>query len=476
MGDKSLVKNSIYNVLYKALNIVFPLITSVYVARILKADSIGRVAAAQNIVSYFTLIAAMGIPTYGVKLIAQFRAKSKESSKAFSELFIINFVLSVVCSAAYYCLIFKVNYFDGKEILYAVCGLNIVFNIFNVDWFYQGIQEYGYIAIRNFVFKCISLFALVCFVRKPQDYTLYALISSGALVGNYIFNILRIRKYIVFTLKDICIRDHLHHIFILFVAAIAVEIYVLADVTMLDILCDSAIVGYYTMSMRVIKVIRGLVVAVSSVFLPQLSYYYFNGKQEEFYKLSNRGIHILTVLSVPAALGMFLVADEAVTVFLGIGFLNSIFTTRILAISIITVAFSNFIGMQILVTLGKEKITTISTICGAITNITLNYFLIRAYEHAGAAIASVITEGVVTVIQLFMARKYITFKFGWREVFPAAVSLMVCVCGLKFLNVSATLKLFLECGIGVFVYGTVLIVMKDEFALCILQVLQQKVR
>ena len=67
MSKKSLLKNSLYNILYKILNIVFPLITSMYVARILMAESIGKVAAAQNIVSYFTLLAAMGIPTYGVK-------------------------------------------------------------------------------------------------------------------------------------------------------------------------------------------------------------------------------------------------------------------------------------------------------------------------------------------------------------------------------------------------------------------------
>ena len=83
MSKKSLLKNSLYNILYKILNIVFPLITSMYVARILMAESIGKVAAAQNIVSYFTLLAAMGIPTYGVKLIAQFKPKTKELNKAF---------------------------------------------------------------------------------------------------------------------------------------------------------------------------------------------------------------------------------------------------------------------------------------------------------------------------------------------------------------------------------------------------------
>lgn len=465
MKNNNLLKNSVYNILYRTLNIIFPLITSVYVARVLMADSIGKVAAAQNIVSYFTLLAAMGIPTYGVKLIAQYAVKSKESSKAFSKLFIINFILSVTCSIIYYLLIFSVSYFNGQKILYAVCGLNIIFNIFNVDWFYQGIQEYGYIAARSFIFKSLSLLALVIFVRSPEDYILYALISSGALVGNYIFNIIRIRKYISFSFTDLHFSTHLRPIFTLFAATAAAEVYVLTDTTMLDFLCGSSIVGYYTMSMRVIRIIRSLVVAVSAVFLPQLSYYYFNGKRDAFYKLTNKGLHILTVLSIPAALGLALVSDEAITLFFGTEFTNSIFTTKILSISIITVAFSNFIGMQILVTIGREKITTISTVCGAATNIILNYFLIRSYQHYGAAIASVITEGLVMCIQLILARRYIKFKFGLGKVIISSLCLGIVVCIVKNISCPVPIKLVLECGAGSLVYAVILFILRDEFVL-----------
>ena len=158
--------------------------------------------------------------------------------------------------------------------LYCIAGLNVIFNALNVDWFYQGIQEYGYIAVRSFVIKVFSLLALVLFVRDSGDYLIYAFISSAALVGNYCFNIIKLKKYVRLSFKDLKFKEHLKHILILFAATIAVEVYVLADTTMLDVLCDSSVVGYYTMSMRIIKLIRSLVVAVSAVFLPQLSYYY----------------------------------------------------------------------------------------------------------------------------------------------------------------------------------------------------------
>lgn len=464
VANKTLIiKNSFYNVLYRCLNIVFPFITSVYVARVLLAESIGRVAAAQNVVSYFTILAAMGIPTYGIKLVAQYKTKTKEMDKAFSELFIINFILTVLSSICYYLLVFTVPFFYGKRILYSVTGISLVLNIINVDWFYQGIQEYGYIAKRSFAVKCVSLLALVICVRDSSDYVIYALLNSCALVANYLFNIFKLRKYVKLFFQNLVFKEHLSHIFFLFIASIAAEVYVLADTTMLDVLCSSEIVGYYTMSMRIMRILRGLVVAVAAVFLPQLSNYFYNGEKKEFLILTNKGLHILITLSFPVALGIILVADDAILIFFGPEFASSILTTRILAVSVISVALSNFIGMQILVTIGKERVTTLSTICGALINVILNYFLIFKFQHVGAAIASVITEMCVTIIQIVLSRKYIKLRFYLKNVMMALLGMLIIVSLIHLLPISIMIRFLCECAIGAVTYFVIMNALKDQF-------------
>lgn len=57
MKEKSLAKNSIYYLIYNVLNVLFPFITGIYVARILPKNIVGEVAAAQNIVTYFVILA-----------------------------------------------------------------------------------------------------------------------------------------------------------------------------------------------------------------------------------------------------------------------------------------------------------------------------------------------------------------------------------------------------------------------------------
>ena len=80
---KSLAKNSLYNIIYQALMLVFPMITSMYVSRIILEDGVGKVAYAQNIVSYFTALAATGFPAYGIREIAKVSDNQKEKNKSF---------------------------------------------------------------------------------------------------------------------------------------------------------------------------------------------------------------------------------------------------------------------------------------------------------------------------------------------------------------------------------------------------------
>lgn len=69
--NNSIAKNGVFNVIYNVANILFPLIISMYVSRILMPDGIGQVSYAQNIASYFVTFASLGIPTLGIREIAK---------------------------------------------------------------------------------------------------------------------------------------------------------------------------------------------------------------------------------------------------------------------------------------------------------------------------------------------------------------------------------------------------------------------
>lgn len=465
--SKSIAKNSLYNIVYKCLNVLFPLITAAYVSRVLLAEGVGKVSGAQNIVQYFFLVAALGLPTYGVKAIASTERNREALSKTFSELFWINACSTLICTILYYTMIFALPYFEGRTLLFVISGLKIPFNFINIDWFYQGREEYRYIMLRSMMIK-IGLFAAVfLFVKTQEDYCIYALLLVLATGTNYIFNIIHSKKYADIVTKGLDLKSHIKLVMALLAASISIEIYTLADTTMLTFIKGDTIVGYYSQAVKGINVIKTLVTAICAVFLPRLSYYHSIGEKKKFFDLINKGFKILAFISIPTTLGTILVASDMVPVLFGLGFNDSILTVQILSVSIISCAFSNFIGYQILVTLGKERQMLLSTVVGACTNIFLNAVLIGIWSHNGAAIASVITEILVTVIQAFVIRHVVPLHIEKRFVISlifSNIGMMVCVFVINQIIPIRIIRMMSAVIVGVIAYFAISIGLKNDIA------------
>ena len=206
---KSLGKNSVFNVIYTCANILFPLLTSMYVARILMESGVGRVAYAQNIASYFTTFAALGLPNYGVRKVAQCRDNRTELNRTFSELFFINMISTTIAFVSYIVVVISLDNSMMTVPLAIASGLAVFFNYLNIDWLYQGEEEYTYITLRSIAVKVASFILVVIFVRSANDYVIYALIVSLATGGNYIFNVIHARSFVSITISNIHLKKHI---------------------------------------------------------------------------------------------------------------------------------------------------------------------------------------------------------------------------------------------------------------------------
>lgn len=147
--------NFIMNFILTASNFIFPLITFPYVSRILLASGNGRVNFAASVANYFMMVASLGIPTYGIKACAKVRDDKDALSKTVQEILIINLVSTVLVTLTYLICIFTVPKFVQDKTLYLIEGVNIVLNMFGVNWLYQGLEQYDYITARSVIFKFI---------------------------------------------------------------------------------------------------------------------------------------------------------------------------------------------------------------------------------------------------------------------------------------------------------------------------------
>jgi O-antigen/teichoic acid export membrane protein len=462
--NDSLIKNSIYNMIYKLLNIIFPLLMSAYVSHIIYSKGVGKVVSAQNIVQYFLMIAALGIPEYGIREIAKRRECEKSRNRVFSELFWLNGISTICCIFAYIVFASYMNWFNDK-LLYMIAGISIILNFINVDWVYQGEENYKFIMIRSFIVKITTLILMVILVRTENDYYFYVLANVVAVAGNYIFNIIHLRKLgvkLYFKNLDIC--RHLKSVFILLCTTISIELYTLLDITMLTYSCDEENVGYYAMALKIPKMIIVAVTGISGVLLPRLSRYYSENEIDKCNVIVSNALAILIFLFIPCGVGIIIVAPELMVVLFGESFLPGVATLRIASLLIYALGFSNLFGTQLLLTVGKEKQLLLSTICGATTNIVLNGILIPKYAQNGAAVASVISETLVTLMTLNFAMKNFKINLEKRGIVVCSVSCVVMTvvcCITKQMFQSSILSLLFTVVVGGSVYVGCNAIMKN---------------
>ncbi len=402
----SLTKNFIYNLLYNVSRVIFPLITAPYVARVLEPEGVGIYNFAMTYAGYFALVALLGVPTYGVREVARVREDKHKLNALVSQLMSIVTLSTLVVTIIYILTLTFINQLNKDFIYFVLAGFSLYLSPFQTNWFYQGIEEFDFITIRSIIVKVISIVCLFVFVRTRDDLIPYIIISVMGTVVADIWNYVKMSSKGIkprFTLKGL--SPHVKPLFVLFASSVAISIYTVLDTLMLGFMREYNEVGYYSNAMNASKILLVVVTSLSVVSIPRFSSYIGKGLNEQANKLANRSFAFVGLLAFPLSIGLGCVSPVFVPWFFGDQFMGSIVPLEILSLLNIAIGFSNILGVQILVGLGKDKLFLHCVLCGTISNFLLNCILIPLWGATGASIASVIAEFTVTVMMFYYMYK-----------------------------------------------------------------------
>lgn len=460
----TLSKNSFYNIIYTLLNFVFPLISSVYVARVLSAEGIGQVVFAQSVASYFVTSATLGLPNHGLREIAQNRDNAEQINRLFTELLLVNTGSTTISLIVYIAVLCSVSQFYQDISLFTACGSVILLNYFNFDWFYQGREEYGYIVVRNIVVKVVALLMLFFFVHDKNDYIIYAWIVSFSTGGNYLLNVVRLRKCVKLCWSNIDTKKHLKPVIIIGASVVISSIYARIDTTMLGFFSTDVETGYYSYAHKTVEIFIMLGTAITTVFMPRLSNAYKND-MKQFYVILNHGIDIITFLAFPLAVGTYLLAPQIIEVLYGEAFSAAAVIVRVFAVLIIIKCFGNLLCYQLVLCTGNEKERLPATIVASLLNVGLNFCWIPMFGAVGAAIASVISEVAVNVYQIIKMRKVVHIEISLKKLFQAVIGSIVMgmtVYAVSILQLPVVTECVAAVTVGILVYVACNFMWKNE--------------
>ena len=102
----SIKKNFIYQLTYRILTIITPLITSPIISRALGAQNLGIYSATQAYVNYFTLFSMLGIEYYGNRTIAALRNNKEALERSFWSIYAVQLSSVLISTLVYYITIY----------------------------------------------------------------------------------------------------------------------------------------------------------------------------------------------------------------------------------------------------------------------------------------------------------------------------------------------------------------------------------
>lgn len=466
MGKKSIKKNYIYNLSYQILLLLTPLITTPYISRVLHAEGIGTVSFAESIVSYFVLFAGLGTATLGQREISYVQDDKEKRSKVFWNILIIRIVATLVCLGLYsaFIIIYRKN-----VLMYALFMINILAVMFDVTFILQGMEEFGKIVARNFVFKILTIVFIFLFVKDENDVIVYVI---GLVALNIISNLslwVYIPKLVTkFYRHYLGLTLFLKDAFLLFIPTIAIQIYTMLDKTMIGIFADGASQnGYYEQAMRISKMVLTLVTSLGTVMIPRIGYHLGRKDNEGVKNYMYKSYRFVWFLGIPLCFGLIAISDNLVPWFFGPGFDEVKTLLKILSVLILAIGFSNVTGMQYMIPARKQNKFTITILIGAGCNFMLNLLLIPHFFAIGAAIASVVAETIITASQFILIKKEISFfeviKLSKKYFISGIVMIIVLVAANILIKESSIMNTLILITIGCIVYILLLIIMKDDF-------------
>ena len=435
---QSLKKNFIYNAILTMSGYIFPLMVYPYVSRVLGVANIGACNFVDSIVEYFTILSMMGMNTIGIREIAKCKNDQQKLDNVFSQLFSLNTLTTIT---AIIILIIATNivpkFAPYKDLLYIGVG-KLFFNYMLINWFFQGLENFKYIAARTIFVKILFVISVFLFVKTETDVKLYYFLVALTWAGNGIINFIYAKKYVSFNFTLKINKAIIGSFFILGVYWFMNSMYTTLNVAFLGFATNDIEVGYYTTANKLLTVIMTMFTALTSVMVPRVSVALKSNDNSEAKALIRKAINALMLFAIPSIFFVFPFSQELIYLMSGKGYEGATTPLQIMTPLFFLVGYDQIIVLQTLLPMGKDKDILRNSILAASVGIISNIFLTLNFGKNGSAIVLILAELSVLLSSQFCVTKYLGLKIPFKLIIKHIIGfspiIIICYVIKYFIN------------------------------------------
>ena len=448
--------NVIVNIIRTLVLTLLSFITFPWVCRYLGDSALGTYTWANTFVAYFLILAKIGIPNLAVRECVKVRDDKEKLSNKTQTFFILQVIATALSFGLMCVTVFSIPALRNSSAIIFLLSINFIVGAYSFEWIFIALEKQFYMSVRSIVALTLCAILVIVFVTTPSDIYIYALITSSVTVITTICNLFYVRKYISFKkTMPYSFKQYAKPLFILCSLSLIISLYNQTDTFILGFInSDKTEVANYSVGIKGIDIIIGIIVGLSTVFIPRAAYYWQKEDKRFFNNLTNYSMNICFFIVMPAIVTMAILAKPICSLISGNfdyssttgSYQTAPYILMTLCSMMLTYSLGDIIYGQILLPMKKEKYYLIAIGVGTILNIGLSILLggvLPKYVSwltpaMGVAIGTATTD---LLIIIFLVA--ITWKWVKNAIFNTN-TLKLLIANLIILGISLTLYKPLE--------------------------------
>lgn len=447
---KSIFKNTSWLTISQVITSICAFLWTIIIARYLGVSDYGIVSFAISFTSLVGIVMDLGMSTYITREIVKNR---NSVNKYFNNIFIFKLILAIILFFISGLILYLLGYPQWTILITLLFTIELIFMSMTVflNGVFQAFEEVKYQAIGSILNSGLLLIGIL--ITLGFDLGVVAIALSYTLSYFIYFSYILLKYIQTFSFPKF-------EIDVKFIKRVLIEsipfgltnffytIYFSIDIVMLSYISGDYATGLYKSAYNIITVFTTFFVVYQAVIFPVMSKFF--KESQNLIKISYElSIKYLLLIIIPISAIIFFYARPIVDLIYSNQYSLASTPVQILIWTVLFL-FINGAASVLLNAINQEKTVTKIYIIAALFNVCLNLILIPVYSYDGAAIATVISEILITILTLYFISK--TNYKPDLSLLKSVIKLVICGIILIIILYNIKVSLYLAIPIGLAVY------------------------
>ncbi|MBL6693310.1 MAG: flippase [SAR86 cluster bacterium] len=389
----------------KLVKLILGLIVGIWVARYLEPINFGILTFWLTLLGFFEVFASFGTQNVVIKKLVEENNKDQILIGAIA----LRLILSFFAAIAFGITSLFFNSMDIENIqLFLIFILFFRFSeIFK--YFFESVVQSKYAAWSESIALTISGCIKIILILLSENLDLFIIVAvfeaSMILILMVYFAKKNFPETKFLNFKKFRLKQTYHLMkesVPFFLASLTVLLYMKIDQIMVGVFLDPIELGYYAVAVKITEVWYFVPLALISSFFPMLIKSFL--ETDAFKKLISNLFFSLFWISMLASVLTLLLSEKVIILLFGTPYLPSAGLLNLYIFSGVLVGLSTLSDRWYQLN-NLSDFIFYKSLCGALTNIVLNYFLIKLFGVWGAAISTVLTLFILVYIFDLFSKK-----------------------------------------------------------------------